>query len=156
LETPPLIHEAWLHRRKRAGELHSVPGRNQNLSAVQGFFKANRAKDAGPVARDTIFPVPESFHLNYSPEVCAGLLRLFQTLERWEVCNHIKGYAANALIFTLHDGFGNTLRISERVAESSLKTFAKSLSAHPNLVLQNLATWTTRRISQSPRKLLAA
>jgi len=100
---------------------------------AQEFFRANRATQAVPVARDTIFPVPESFHVNYSPAICAGLSRLFQTHEYRNICNHIKGYASSALIFTLHDGFGNPLRISERVTESSVKTFAKSLSAECEL-----------------------
>lgn len=96
--------------------------------AAQAYYAAHRAKNAVPVARDTIFPVPETFHINYSPEVVAGLLQLFAAHEQSDLCNHIKGYASGALIFVLHDGFGNVLRLSQRVPESAVKTFSDRLS----------------------------
>ena len=96
---------------------------------AQAFYAAHRAKNAVAVARDTIFPVPESFHLAYSTDVVAGVLKLLKTHEQFNLFNHIKGYASSALIFTLHDGFGNVLRISQRAPESAVKGFAALLAA---------------------------
>jgi len=98
------------------------------------LYAAHRAKNAVMVARDTIFPVPKSFHFNCSPELCEAMAKLFLQHESHEIFNHLKGYIGDRLLFTLHDGFGNVLRISQMVPEEKVAGLAQQLGVERKLI----------------------
>ena len=91
------------------------------------FYEIHRAKDSVFVTRDTIFPVPDVFHVTMEPETITGLLDLLAKRPRQECFDHLKGYRQGRLLFTFHDAFDGYLLISEQVLESKVGTFCRAL-----------------------------
>jgi len=95
---------------------------------VARFYEKNRAASAVSVVRDSIFPVPEMFHVAMSP----GAL---ETLKDWlrkhpvEACfHHVKAYREQKLLFAFHDAFdGSYFYVSDRIPEESIKVFTSTL-----------------------------
>jgi hypothetical protein len=52
---------------------------------ARAVYTAHRAKNAVMVARDTIFPIPETFHFDYSPPLCGLLADLYARHERKDI-----------------------------------------------------------------------
>jgi hypothetical protein len=97
---------------------------------VAQFYERNRAPDAVCVARDTIFPIPETFHVSMKPEVVAGLLDLLRQHPTETCFHHMKAYREAVLLFTFHDAFdGSDLLVSDRVSEENVCAFASRLGA---------------------------
>ena len=93
--------------------------------AVQ-FYEENRAKNAIFVVRDTIFPIPEIFHVSMSP----GFIDLLSKHSRQGCFRHVKAYREERLLFTFHDAFdGSDLLISDRIPAEEVEAFCGSLGA---------------------------
>jgi hypothetical protein len=90
---------------------------------ISAFYLQHRAPNTVSVVRDTIHPVPETFHVTLSPEVISRLRELSQTRPLAELCDHVKAYQGQTLLFTFHDAFTGILRISQHVPESKIKAF---------------------------------
>lgn len=90
---------------------------------IAAFYVQHRAPNAVPVVRDTIHPVPETFHVTCSSPVMTRLRELSQTRPLPELCDHVKAYEGQTLLFTFHDAFTGNLRVSQHVAEANLKAF---------------------------------
>ncbi len=80
-------------------------------------------------ARDTIFPVPESFHVSFSPEVVGRLCEFISKRPLNELFDHLKAYKGDFLLIAFHDAFSNDCLISGDIAESSVVNFATSIGA---------------------------
>src|SRR6266850_5926046 len=65
---------------------------------VEEFYQKNRASDAVCVMRDTIFPIPETFHVTMTPGVIAGLADLLSRHPRGACFDHVKGYREMRLL----------------------------------------------------------
>jgi hypothetical protein len=98
-------------------------------SDVAAFYDQNRSANTVPVARDTIWPVPDIYHVVFSPQVCAGLGELSARHAIPELFDHIKGYRDSSLLFTFHDAFCGWLRISEDIPEPLVAAFFSALGA---------------------------
>lgn len=97
---------------------------------VAQFFQRNRANNATSVVRDTIFPVPEMFHVSLSDEVLKGLIDLLQRHPLEACFHHVKAYREEKLLFTFHDAFdGSDLLVADRIPEESLTAFTSTLGA---------------------------
>ncbi len=96
---------------------------------VTAFYERYRAKDALPVVRDTIYPVPDVYHVTFSPDVIAHLRELAAKRPLEELFYHLKAYQGESLIFTFHDAFTGELRISERLDEPAVADFCRLFGA---------------------------
>jgi hypothetical protein len=94
---------------------------------VSEFYELHRASNAIAVARDSIHPVPEIYHVAMSQEVLAGLCDYAASKPKEQLFDHIKAYRGESLLFTFHDAFENYLLISEHVTEPAVKEFCNTL-----------------------------
>jgi hypothetical protein len=94
---------------------------------VAAFYEAHRARNAVAVVRDTIFPVPDAYHVSFTPEVVTRLREFAGSYSRQNLFDHIKAYRGELLLFTFHDAFEGWLLISEHISESVVTEFCRSL-----------------------------
>jgi hypothetical protein len=94
------------------------------------FYEAHRAPNAVCVVRDTIFPVPDTFHVATTPEILEGLIALLRQYPVEECFHHVKAYRDEKLVFTFHDAFdGSAFMVSDRVPEASIRAFCSATGA---------------------------
>lgn len=97
---------------------------------VAEFYNRNRASNAVCVTRDTIFPVPDMFHVSMTAEVVAGLVDLLSRHAVAECFNHVKAYREDKLLLAFHDAFdGSDLLVSDRIPEESIRAFSLNVGA---------------------------
>jgi len=96
---------------------------------VSEFYESHRARNAVAVVRDTIFPVPDIYHVAFSPDVVARLCEFAATRAAQELFDHIKAYRGESLLFTFHDAFDGCLLISEHITEPVVAEFCQRLGA---------------------------
>jgi hypothetical protein len=118
---------------------------------VSEFYESHRARDAVAVARDTIFPVPDIYHVAFSPDMAARLGAFAAARPPQELFDHIKAYRGQSLLFTFHDAFAGTLLISEHIAEPVVADFSRSLG-----VSYQREQNTTKRDPEQLRRFLSA
>lgn len=94
---------------------------------VAAFYSTHRAANAVEVARDTISPEPQIFHITFSADVSAGLCELARNHVAAEMCDHIKAYRDETLLFSFHDAFEGRLRISDNVPANTVAQFCDAL-----------------------------
>ena len=94
---------------------------------VAKFYSAHRAQNAVAVARDTISPVPDTYHICFSPAVIAELIELTARHQQEEMFDHIKAYRGERLLFSFHDAFSGWFRVSQDVSREAVEKFAASL-----------------------------
>jgi hypothetical protein len=94
---------------------------------IAAFYSSHHARNPVEVLRDTIMPTPETYHLAFSPEVVVGLRQTAASRPIAEMFDHIKGYRGETLLFTFHDAFNNSLRISEHVPQENVSRFCQAL-----------------------------
>ena len=94
---------------------------------VVRFYENNRAKHPVAVVRDTIFPIPETFHVSMTETVIDGLVELLGHHARPECFDHVKGYTGETLLFTFHDAFDGDLLVSDLIPENAVKEFTTIL-----------------------------
>jgi len=95
---------------------------------VSAFYESHRARNAVAVVRDTIFPVPDIYHVAFSQDVVARLREFAASRSSQELFDHIKAYRGESLLFTFHDAFAGHLLISEHITESVVAEFCRSVS----------------------------
>jgi len=96
---------------------------------VAAFYSSHRARNAVPVVRDTISPVPDIYHFTFTDEVCAGLRQFARRHPIAKMFDHIKAYRSEHLLFTFHDAFDGWLRISDHIPEEAVARFCQALGA---------------------------
>jgi hypothetical protein len=98
---------------------------------VVSFYESHRAiKGAVCVVRDTIFPVPEIFHVQMGPGVTEGMVELLGKHSRENCFNHLKAYRDERLLFAFHDAFdGSNLLVSDKIALEQVKAFCENFGA---------------------------
>lgn len=94
---------------------------------VAAFYSSHRARNAVEVVRDTIAPVPDIYHFTFAPGICAELRQLAENHPVAEMFDHIKAYRGRTLLFTFHDAFAGSLRISEHVPDETVARFCQAL-----------------------------
>ena len=96
-------------------------------SDIARFYEGHRASNAVAVVRDTIFPVPDIYHVTFSSEVTTRLRELLASRPSQELFDHIKAYRGGSLLFTFHDAFQGHLLIAEHIGEPAVADFCNSL-----------------------------
>lgn len=100
----------------------------QMAKEAQDLYQKHRAPNAVPIVRDTIFPVPDTFHVVLTSEF---VLALCELLIRYDVAScfyHVKAYRNERLLLAFHDAFdGSDCLLSDLVPESDIQSFASSL-----------------------------
>lgn len=99
---------------------------------ISEFYESHRANNAVAIVRDTIFPVPDIYHVAFSPDVVARLGEFATARPPQELCDHIKAYRGESLLFTFHDAFAGNLLIAEHVTESVVAEFCQRLGVSYN------------------------
>jgi hypothetical protein len=94
------------------------------------LYQKHRALNAVSVIRDTIFPIPETFHVSATPELINSLVGFLNKYERMACFDHVKAYQAGNLIFAFHDAFDGSASclFSDQIPEDNIKAFAASLA----------------------------
>jgi hypothetical protein len=95
------------------------------------FYEANKAANAVFVVRDTIFPIPETFHVPMTPAVLEGIVGMLSQYPLVACFNHVKAYRDEKLLFAFHDAFdGSDFLVSDRVSERSVQAFCSAVGAN--------------------------
>jgi hypothetical protein len=94
---------------------------------VATFYSSHRARNAVAVVRDTIAPVPDTYHVSFSSDVADGMRQIAKRCPVAEMFDHIKGYRGETLLFTFHDAFGGWLRISDHIPQEAVARFCQAL-----------------------------
>ncbi len=91
------------------------------------FYSRHATAHPIEVACGTVFPIPDVYHLDFSPELVAGMLDLAARRPIGELFNHISGYRLASLTFSFHDAFESHLQISDRIPEPTVDAFCRAL-----------------------------
>lgn len=94
---------------------------------VAEFYTVHRTPNAVDVARDTIAPVPDIYHFQFSVDVASRLSEFAERYAVAEMFDHFKAYRGATLLLHWHDAFDNTLRISEHIPEEIIARFSQAL-----------------------------
>lgn len=98
------------------------------LPGVAHFYEANKALNAVCVVRDTIFPIPETYHVATTPDVLNGIIYLLSQHSLENCFNHVKAYRDQKLLFAFHDAFdGSDFLISDQIPEQNVHAFCSAL-----------------------------
>jgi hypothetical protein len=98
---------------------------------VASFYESHRAtKGAVCVSRDTIFPVPEIYHVQMEPGAVDGLIEQLGKHSREKCFIHLKAYQGERLLFAFHDAFdGSDLLVSDKIALQQVQVFCDKMGA---------------------------
>lgn len=91
------------------------------------FYLRHASAHSTAVACDTIFPVPDVYHVDWSPDAVVGMLELISRRPIKELFDHVKGYRDGRVVFTLHDAFEGSLRVADSIPEAKLAAFCSAL-----------------------------
>lgn len=94
---------------------------------VSAFYESHRARNAVAVVRDTVFPVPDIYHVPFTQDVVVQLCEFATSRPSQELFDHIKAYRGESLLFTFHDAFAGNLLISEHMPAPLVAEFCRSL-----------------------------
>src|SRR5262249_17753294 len=91
---------------------------------VRDFLRPRQVAHPQKLARGTIWPRPECFHIPATPENIEGLAALFVTHAWPEICNHFHVYGPAGVILEWYDSFfTDPLYVSKAVPEDTVKSF---------------------------------
>jgi hypothetical protein len=102
------------------------------------FYTKHKTMHPVDVACGTVFPIPHIYHLDFSPEVVAGIVELAARRPIGELLNHIAAYRLGRLTFLFHDAFEGYLKISDCVPEPVVVTFSRALGVSYSREITNL------------------
>ena len=91
------------------------------------FFLKHATAHLTTVACDTVFPVPDVYHIGLSPEAVIGIAELVSQRPTKELFDHVKGYRHGRVIFTFHDAFEGRFLIADSIPEAKIKAFCEVL-----------------------------
>ncbi|HEY3854468.1 MAG TPA: hypothetical protein VGO67_08760 [Verrucomicrobiae bacterium] len=115
-----------LHKLLPANSVLCVEGTEMDHVVTQ-FYKSNIYPTPAVIRHDTIFPTPQTFHMEFSKTLCERLLHFAQRLPSEALFDHMKGYHGSKMIFTFHDAFSGVLRIAYRTSEQTVAEFSKAI-----------------------------
>ena len=96
---------------------------------LRAYLESNSISPVVKVARGTIWPRAELFHL---PAMTATLAALAEEMERRnaaELCWHLHVYDAQGVVLEWYDAFDQPMWISNRVPVIALDEFCRTLGA---------------------------
>ncbi len=117
---------------------------------VASFYANHATAHPISVACDTVFPIPDIYHVDFSSAVVDGMVQLASQRPIRALFNHVKGYRCARLIFAFHDAFEDCLRVSGHIPEPSVAVFCRALG------VSYARERTEHRSSDSLRHLLYA
>lgn len=92
---------------------------------IAAFYEKHQSERRVAVVRDTIFPEPKAYHVEFSDEVIRFLIDQLNRRPVSELFDHVKAYNGRSILFTFHDAFSGWLCISEHVPEERVRAFFK-------------------------------
>lgn len=107
-------------------------------ASAKAFYEEFPALYRKNVACDGIDPVPDSYHVAFSPTATERLCQLIASQGMTAVFYHFKGYSEQEIVFTFHDAFEDQLVISINVPEAAVQEFARALGQVPTLTPFNI------------------
>ncbi|MBE0448318.1 MAG: hypothetical protein IBX64_09525 [Actinobacteria bacterium] len=101
-----------------------------NSKDIQEFLKPRQISNPLKVALGTIWPRPQCFHIQATPNNLEGLARLFSNHSPAEICIHFHAYNQAGIILEWHDIFSDDpLYISKAIPEQKIKSFSSSIGS---------------------------
>jgi hypothetical protein len=82
---------------------------------------------------DTIYPVPESHHVEFTADFADQLCQLLASQGFEGTLYHFKGYSEHEIVFSFHDAFIGELVVSHSKPEAVIREFAASLNCSVEL-----------------------
>ena len=106
---------------------------------VAKFLRAHEAPCRLKIARATIWPPPQIYHVSLTHEVIEQLADFFSSLNSNEICDHFHAYAEEEVLFEWHDAFSiDPLLLSSRIPEERIQHFCSELGCnYEKLVVHN-------------------
>ena len=99
----------------------------QKKSCAASFYLKHATAHLTAVACDTVFPVPEVYHIDATPDVVIGIADLVSRRPIKELFDHVKGYRHGRVIFTFHDAFKGSFLVANSVPEAKVSAFCEVL-----------------------------
>src|SRR6185369_2065179 len=96
-------------------------------SQAATFYAKHESAHPIPVACNTVFPIPDCYHLDFSAEVVAGMLELAAQHSIHKLFHHVEGYRSEQVTFTFHDAFEGYFKIADTVPEAVVSEFCGNL-----------------------------
>jgi len=120
-------------------------GLDMGLTA-KSLYGENPARYVCRVACDTLSPVPDSFHVAFTPELAEHLCQIIAHQGMETAFYHFKGYSKTELIFSFHtfrDAFESEVVVSRSIGEAEVQNFADALGE-----TVELATFPSERLTE--------
>lgn len=92
------------------------------------FYQKHRKSDPMYLDPHTVYPEPETYHLEVSDQLLHGFAELLGRLPKERLFRHICGYEGKRLTFWWHDAFESDLLISGDVPEDVVTKFCGVLN----------------------------
>ena len=96
---------------------------------MKNFLKRHSIKEINSIARGTVLPKLNYFHVPFSDELLSELAALAGKVEDG-VCTHFHAYHGGGITLYWHDAFQNSILLSEDVSEDKLKKFCSYLGVN--------------------------
>jgi hypothetical protein len=98
--------------------------------ALKQFLRAHDV-EGPPIARGTIWPRAQTFHVPTTGAVLSPLADLVEGCGAIEFCYHLHVYAGDRVLLEWHDAFTDAFLVSKQVPESRLRAFCERLALAP-------------------------
>jgi hypothetical protein len=96
-------------------------------SDIKQFLKSH-CVDGPKIARGTIWPRAEIFHVPARADVLQDLADLADHCASPELCNHLHVYRQDVVLLEWHDAFADPFFVSKKVPLQNLQSFCETLS----------------------------
>lgn len=93
------------------------------------FYGSHEAEHPCRVLPFTVFPASDSYHLNFTEALAAGILDLIARRPTRDLFDHIAGYRQGRMTFCFFDAFQSYLVISGDEPEVDVNAFSVALGA---------------------------
>ena len=94
---------------------------------LQDWLDRTQIDPTEQVARGTIWPRCEVFHIPLTPSTIEELAEISERIAYPELAIHMHVYEPGQMILEWHDAFDNPMHINARIAEASVADFARSI-----------------------------
>ena len=94
---------------------------------LQDWLDRTQIDPTEQVARGTIWPHCEVFHIPLSPSTIEELAEISERIAYPELALHMHVYEPGQMILEWHDALDNPMHIDARIAEASVADFARSI-----------------------------
>ncbi len=97
-------------------------------SEIKETFISKQSEVVAPIAKGTLWPEPESFHIPMTKENIELCVSFFNKFAIPEICHHFHVYKDETVLLEWHDAFyKDPILVSETISERNIRHFCNSL-----------------------------